>query len=372
MTRVAALGDAHLGRQYYPKTTSEGINQRERDFEDSFEAAIDLALSLQPDAFLWLGDIFDYPRPTYRSFRVAQRALTRIREHGIPLVAISGNHDTPRLPGTGSPYAVLSDSFPEMHLAYRMTYESFDIAGLRIHAVPQTLSVADALEALNAAKVNRSQDRVNLLITHPRVPQVEPGHSDINEIEVDAAAIQADLALLGHYHFHVKVRSGIWYAGSTDTFSFADNPEKPKGIILADTTTGDVTHHEVPGRRPMVFLEDVTAYGLSPAELQAVICERVAQIPVGGVGRLVLEGVDPQAYRLVDPDVVAGEAAHALHFRIEPRYGETSVRVADLPSRDTIGDRWARYIELQDLTGYDREHLRQHGGELIQAAIDEA
>ena len=29
--RVAALGDAHLGRSYLPFTTPEGVNQRERD-----------------------------------------------------------------------------------------------------------------------------------------------------------------------------------------------------------------------------------------------------------------------------------------------------------------------------------------------------
>ena len=42
--RVAALGDAHLGRSYLPFTTPEGVNQREHDFEVSFEAAVDLDL----------------------------------------------------------------------------------------------------------------------------------------------------------------------------------------------------------------------------------------------------------------------------------------------------------------------------------------
>src|SRR2546425_8428688 len=108
--RVAALGDAHLGRAYYPYTTAEGVNQRERDFEDSFERAVDLALDQEPDVVVWLGDIFDHPRPTYRSYRVVQRALAKVREHGRQVVLISGNHDTPRLPGTGSPYSALADT----------------------------------------------------------------------------------------------------------------------------------------------------------------------------------------------------------------------------------------------------------------------
>ena len=151
MARVVALGDAHLGRQYYSRTTPDGANQRERDFEESFEAAVDLTLSLEPEVVLWLGDVFDHPRPGYRAYRVAQRAMGKIRAHGAPLVAISGNHDTPRLPGTGSPYAPLADTFPEFHLAYDGTYRAFDLPGVRIHAVPQMLTVDESLAGLDAA-----------------------------------------------------------------------------------------------------------------------------------------------------------------------------------------------------------------------------
>ncbi|HKN88922.1 MAG TPA: metallophosphoesterase, partial [Acidimicrobiia bacterium] len=180
MARVVALGDAHLGRQYYSRTTADGANQREHDFEQAFEAAVDLALSLEPDVMLWLGDVFDHPRPGYRAFRVAQRAMGKVRAHGTPLVAISGNHDTPRLPGTGSPYAPLADTFPEFHLAYDGTYRAFDLPGVRVHAVPQMLTVDESLAGLDAAAANRSADRVNVLVTHPRVPQVEPRSRDIN------------------------------------------------------------------------------------------------------------------------------------------------------------------------------------------------
>src|SRR5215218_6335084 len=210
--KIAALGDAHLGRSYYSYTTPDGFNQRERDFEESFTRAVELALAQSPDLVAWLGDIFDHPRPTYRSYRIAQRALVRIREHGVPLVVITGNHDTPRLPGTGSPYSALAET-----------------------------------------RLSRSADATNLLLTHPRVPQVEPHHADINEIEVDAGLLKssADLALLGHYHFHTKVDNGIWYAGSTDTFSYADDPEVAKGIVVLDTDTGDIRHVALTGQRPL-------------------------------------------------------------------------------------------------------------------------
>ncbi len=370
MARVAAIGDAHLGRNYLPRTTESGVNQRERDFEVSFERAVELALSLAPDVVVWLGDVFDQPRPTYRSYRVAQRALARVREHGVPLVAISGNHDTPRLPGTGSPYAALADSFPELHFAYRLGYEHFDLPGLRVHAVPQTLGVAQTLEALDQAARSMSSDRVNLLLTHPRLKQVEPPVRDINEIEVDSGALVADLALLGHYHFTTEVRSGVWYAGSTDTFTWADNPREPKGVVLLDADTGSLEHHTIEGRE-FQDLDPITAAGLSPAELEVLMLERASQAHEGAIARLFVNGADPQAYRLVDLDAVRAAAAHALAFQAKPDYLETTTRV-DLPTRQTIADRWARYVEHQDLTGYDRDRVRLDGEEAIRDAIDRA
>lgn len=371
MPRVVALGDAHLGRQYYAKTTPEGANQREADFEDSFAAAVDVALSLQPDVVVWLGDIFDHPRPGYRAFRVAQRALARVRAHGVPLVAISGNHDTPRLPGTGSPYAPLADTFPEFHLAYQGVYRTFDLPGLRVHAVPQMATVEETLAALDAAAGNRSLDRVNLLLTHPRVPQVEPRHRDINEIEVDASVLRSDLVLLGHFHIHTRVRDGVWYAGSTDTFSFADDPHRAKGVVSLDTDEGSCEHHPVPGR-PLISPDPVAAAGLSPAELEAAVVARAEAVPAGAVARLFVDGADPQAWRLLDHARVADAFRHALWFRVEPAFLDDAHRVSDLPTRDAIGDRWARFLEHQDVSGYRADRLLGLGDELIRAAIDEA
>ncbi len=369
--RIAALGDAHLGRSYYPATNPAGINQREADFEASFADAVELALRQEPELIVWLGDIFDHPRPTYRSFTVAQRALARIREHGIRLALISGNHDTPRLPGTGSPYTALAEAFPEMHFAHRLAYARFDLSGLAIHAVPQMLGVEATLEALAEADRGRSLDRSNLLLTHPRLTQVEPRYADINEIEVDAGLLRSDFVLLGHYHFHTKVAEGIWYAGSTDTFSFADDPDKDKGIVVLDTDTGDCRHLALEGRRPLVTLPTVHALGLSPAEVQTQVTDAVAAIPEGGVARLYLDGIDPEAYRMLDLDAVRAAASLALHLKLEPVFADVADR-SELPDLASLPAQWDRYLERQDLVGYDRRRLVELGHEYLSAAVETA
>ncbi len=369
--RIAAIGDAHLGRSYYPMTTAAGVNQREADFERSFTAAVDQALAAGPDLIVWLGDIFDHPRPTYRSFRVAQAALSRIREHGIAAVVITGNHDTPRLPGTGSPYSALSDAFPEFHFAHRLTYERFDLPGLAVHAVPQMLNVESALEALDEAAANRSGDRTNLLLTHPRLAQLQPRHADINEIEVDAGRLRSDLVLLGHYHTFAAVSPTMWYAGSTDTFSFADDPERAKGIAVLDTDSGECRHVAVPGSRPLVTLESVYALGLSPAELSDRVMERAAGVPEGAVARLYLDGVDPEGYRLLDMAAVHDAAKAALLLKLEPQFASTTL-LAELPSVESLGARWEGYLVGQDLTGLDRDRLSRLGHEYLQRAVEAA
>jgi len=360
--RVAALGDAHLGRAYLP-VTLDGVNVREHDFEISLDRAIELAVVQQPDLVVWLGDIFDHPRPSYRSFRVAQRALARLRDHGVAVVVITGNHDTPRLPGTGSPYSALADTFPEFHFAHRLAYERFELPGLVVHAVPQMLTVDDTLEALDRADRERSLDRTNLLLTHPRVPQVEPRYADINEIEVDAGRLQSDLVLLGHYHVHAEVRERVWYAGSTDTFTFA--------VVVLDTDSGECTHVALDGQRPLVTLPTVHALGMTPAELEASVLERLAEVPADAVARLYLEGVDAEAYRLLDRDALHDAGRAALHVKLEPQFVQVGELVA-VPDLDAMPARWDRYLGEQDLTGYDRDRIRDLGHEYLSRAVEAA
>lgn len=370
--RIAALGDAHLGRAYYPVTDSaSGVNRRELDFEDSFTAAVDLALAQEPDLIVWLGDVFDHPRPTYRSFRVAQRALLRIRDAGVCSLVISGNHDTPRLPGTGSPYSALAEAVPQVHFATRLQYERVELPGLVIHAVPQMLSVEATLLALDETDRSRSTDQTNLLLTHPRVPQVEPRYADINEIEVDAGLLRSDLVLLGHYHVHTKVAKAMWYAGSTDSFSYADDPDEAKGIVVLDTDAATCTHLPLVGQRRLMTLETVHATGLSPVEVQDLVLARAAAIPEGAVARLYLDNVDPEAYKLLDVEQVHATASAALWFKIEPTFLGVTANV-EVPDLDAMPARWARYLSGQDLTGYDRAHIESLGADYLSRAVEEA
>ena len=318
--KVVALGDAHLGRNAGP-VMENGINRRELDFDESFTRVVDLALARQPDLFVWLGDIFDKPNPSYRSYRVAQRELAKIRDHGIPLVSISGNHDTPRVAGTGSPYRPLEDIFSDFNFAPGFERRSFEYADIVVHCVPQMASVQATLDALAEVRDNRSADKTNLLLTHPRVPQVEPRYDDLNEITVDASALDCDLVLLGHYHSHREVAKGIWYAGAPDAFGFADEFEDPKGFVVLDTTTGLIDHVALDGRRPMVHPFPIDARGIGPDEVTEKIAAVASEAPDGR------DGVDRgrrRGRRGVGPDRSARVARGRRRTRCSSESSRTS------------------------------------------------
>ena len=240
MARLVALGDAHLGRSHLAHLRDEeGRNLREEDFLRSFAWAIDETLRQEPHGFVWLGDVFDHARPTYRTFAHVLGGLQRLADAGLSGVAISGNHDTPRVRGTGSPYDALERVFPGVEFAWRMEAQRSEIAGTVVHAVPQTLTTDDLRQQLAAAAGAVRPDAVNLVLAHVALTALPArAYRDINELEVEESAFDRtfDMVVLGHYHAMQKVSKRTWYAGSTDTFSFADSPEAPKGLAIVDTT----------------------------------------------------------------------------------------------------------------------------------------
>ena len=377
MARLVAMGDAHLGRTHLAHLRDDrGRMLREEDFLRSFDWGVGKTIELEPDGFVWLGDIFDHARPSYRVFTQVAIGLKRLEEAGLRGVAISGNHDTPRLRGTGSPYAALEEFFPSVVFAWRMEAIVADVAGLRIHAVPQTLSVADFKEQLERAAGELVGDRTSLLIAHVALTSLPTREwKDINELEVEEAAFDKrfDHVLLGHYHVHQKTSRRTWYAGSTDSFSFADRPKGcgPKGLIVLDTETGKVEHHPNPRERPLET-RSIQAAGMGPAELLEACHREGAECPDGAVVRVFLDEVDPAAFRQVAQEDFQDAIPRAVHVQVEPVYGAAALAVQGAPEIGRLETDWDGYVEGQDLAGLDRERVRVTGRRYLEEAKPES
>jgi DNA repair exonuclease SbcCD nuclease subunit len=79
--------DLHLGRRRLDGRLPDS------DLAEAFGHIADAAIQEGADAFLIAGDLFDKPQVEPPHLRQAQGVLARLKEAGIPVLAIEGNHD---------------------------------------------------------------------------------------------------------------------------------------------------------------------------------------------------------------------------------------------------------------------------------------
>ena len=94
--RFIHLGDLHIGRTFDMHSLLD-------DQRFVLEQVLDLAQQRKPDFVLIAGDIYDRSVPKEEAVALYDEFITRlVLELGIPVYAISGNHDSSRrLEGLG-------------------------------------------------------------------------------------------------------------------------------------------------------------------------------------------------------------------------------------------------------------------------------
>ena len=79
--------DNHLGYEQY------GLKQRFDDFARAFLSVVDGAIQRRADFFVIAGDLFNKRAIDAQTLMQAQTGLERLRDAGIPAIAVEGNHD---------------------------------------------------------------------------------------------------------------------------------------------------------------------------------------------------------------------------------------------------------------------------------------
>lgn len=93
--RIVATSDSHLGR-YYARMPVRILAERRRHLRQALGRVVDHAVASQADLFILAGDVFDSPNPMNTDRIYLARKLQELKNAGIPVVAVGGNHDTPR------------------------------------------------------------------------------------------------------------------------------------------------------------------------------------------------------------------------------------------------------------------------------------
>lgn len=383
--KIAHLADAHLGFRQYHRQTSNGINQREADVANAFRAAIDGIIAARPAAVLIAGDLFHSVRPTNPAILFAFGELSRLRQAlpDSPVVLIAGNHDTPRSTETGTILRLFETL--GVDVAYdeprRFSYPRLDLSILAVphQAVPLTRM------ALEPAGTEKHQV---LLIhgKHEGLPYAEHQMAEYSGAlltDQDLKRGKWDYIALGHYHVRMELIPRAWYCGALDYVS--NNPwgelkdeaarrVPGKGWLLADLTSGKAEFQPVPAARRVMDLDPIQAAGMTAAEIDAEIAERVGEIPGGladQVARLVCWNVPRHLGRELNHAALRTFKSQALHFQLDLRRPEyqREIGIAEGGRRQTLTEIVRDYLARRPLSAdLERGAFVALGGEVLAEA----
>ena len=329
---IAHLADTHLGHRHLHHLDDEGRNLREQDIFAAFRGAIQTIIELGPAAVVHAGDFFDSYHPSTGALNVALDGLSALREAGIPLVAIAGNHSTPRQRNTEHVFALL-DRFGSHHFIWAEP-KTVRIGELAVHGVPHSHDPAHLADQLRAAKTD-PQAKYNVLVLHggfealSQVGTGEPGSVTLDP-QILQEASEFDYIALGHLHIAQPVRLNAYYSGSLERLTFADTAAS-KGFAVVDLARS-------PFDDDRLRLQPVDARSFF--EIPSIDCDAVDDpLPLieraleghdleQAVVRCRLIGIDHGVWRTLDRRRIDELTASCLHFELLPSFhsaGEIAV-----------------------------------------------
>jgi DNA repair protein SbcD/Mre11 len=344
--KIVHLSDTHLGFRQLHRVNDAGRNEREQDVYDAFERAIDKIIELAPAVAIHSGDLFDSYHPSSAALGVALDGLRRLREVGIPIVVIAGNHSSPRVAATEHIFGVL-ERFGGAHVVYGATRD-VRVGDIAVHAIPHDNDPQRLADALRRARPSADAD-FNVLVAHVgldglgKVVGAEAGSVTVSG-EVLTGTGDFDYIALGHLHKFAPACGNAAYAGSLERLSWADDAPV-KGIVEVDLAAGPrsldyLQLHPLEGRR-FVTLEPVDAATV-PNLSDAIIARADGVDLARAMVRLSVRNVSVADWNAVDHKAIASAYADCLHFEREPQLiGATTAGAAAAPGlRDFLAG-WA-------------------------------
>ncbi|MBN2330526.1 MAG: DNA repair exonuclease [Candidatus Aenigmarchaeota archaeon] len=228
--RFAHLADTHLGFRQY------GLHERELDFYHAFEQIVMRIVEERPDFVIHSGDLFDFPRPQPRALWVASRCFSKLKEKGIPVYAITGNHDMIMQRGAMPPHVLFGE------LGMRMITEDepfFVHRGVFIGGTPYTSKYFSPrlIETMSILSKSAAKHKKSVLVMHQGIDRFLP---QMHEIRLEDIPKNFDYYAFGHVHSRIQHPFGkgrLAYAGSTELWSlneYDDYRKNGKGFFMVD------------------------------------------------------------------------------------------------------------------------------------------
>ena len=367
------ISDVHLGCTRYQ------LPESPRDF---FDAWIDVlkryAIGENVDFVIMCGDFFHKRNVPPETMNYAVAGLNLLKEAGIPVVAIEGNHDQKH---TDSEYSWLR-SLANWDLLYlleptndsgRIIYEPWDdgrggfidIGRARIfgsHWYGASANWAIPL-LIDGIKQHRREGAFHLLMLHTDVEghQTHPIPALSIEKLTELKSV-ADYVALGHTHMHYVIDNWAFNPGSIEVTNIAEYRET-RGVFLVevdDENNVKAQHIQDYRQRPFQRLSfDVTPYADTrelTRDLLALVSReaRVAE-DIPPIIEVTLRGQLGFPNSLIESKKIRDEAqklTNALHIRLKnvslPVEYAVAVDVPDDAGREIVERRVVEDLVVRD------------------------
>lgn len=263
--KILHTADWHIGKK---------LNGRDLIDDQRFvlEQLMNQIEELKPDIIVVAGDLYDRSNPSKEALKMVNHYLYKMnKEMDLPVLMISGNHDSKALLDYGSEWFKASDLY--IHTSLDDILEPVVIGGHNFYMVPHI----DVLEARHhfdnkelrthhdvykhiAEQIELDEDVKNILIGHLFIQDGRQSESEralsigLSE-EVSSEIFDSfDYVLLGHLHHPFAINHDkIFYSGSPLKYSF-NEVKQPKGFRWIDTDDNAVKFI------PLTPLHDIVEY----------------------------------------------------------------------------------------------------------------
>ncbi len=236
-------GDLHLDKNFNIPDPERAATRKE-DLNRNFAEIVDYAIRNHADLFLISGDVFDRVRPSNDVAVLVTRKVRELKERGIAVVAIGGNHDIPKL---GNYRHIALDTLSSAGLA--TVFSRFDeIQRVELQVDGQKICVSgksydvrnETRNPLKGCKLTLDGD-LNVLMLHGslrglNVNPTLPEMAAQNPFYPEDIKPGLDYLALGHYHnFYDREHNGVKLCnpGSIEKMTWAETSEE-KGFVWAE------------------------------------------------------------------------------------------------------------------------------------------
>ncbi|MEM2119175.1 MAG: DNA repair exonuclease, partial [Candidatus Bathyarchaeia archaeon] len=327
--------DLHLGYSQY------GLEARREDFDKVFRELVEKTIELKPDFMIIAGDLFHHARPSNITLESTIKSFSKLRDAGIPVLAVDGSHDSAPNVVTGTILNPLDSAgliyyLPRQEGACWRKPDCCYVYGVPNYRTRQ--KTEEALPAfLEQNKPEPDPSVFNIFVMHMAVdlPNVKPPYIEA-EVPAELVPDGFDYYAAGHVHkrYLERFKSGLLaYSGCVETVDY-EEAENAKGFYFVNVDEeGHASPEFVELESPRKFVIIDREYtGLSAAKVTERAVQLVKEVDAeGAIIVPVLRGVLPAEASRSEVDIAqirsAAEKALLVHPVVLLRESEVSEEV---------------------------------------------